>query len=184
MRFLHLSATSLLLILALALPKTVLAQTPGDGKIYPGFGVSGAELGMSSKEVRAKLGKSVSENRDAQGRLLFAEYEAGRTGRLDIYFDSASGRVRMIVASARTFCTRGGICLYRAGDLAKLKDQYGPGLLRFTDWDGSVTYRRLRTVKGRQVMTEFTPSEERNGVVQVTILYWSGAIDDSSLGGG
>ena len=30
-------------------------------------------------------------------------------------------------------------------------------------------------------MTEYTPNEERKGVVQVAILYWNGKIDTSSF---
>jgi hypothetical protein len=43
--------------------------------------------------------------------------------------------------------------------------------------DGSVTYRLL----SGGVMTEYVPSEERNGVVQVSVLKWDGPIDRSGF---
>jgi hypothetical protein len=89
----------------------------------------------------------------------------------------------MLIVSIKdgTWCTAYDVCLYREGDLAKLKAKHGDALLRFVDRDGSVTYRLLETKGSAQVMTEYTPAEERNGVVQVAILYWSGPIDRSSF---
>jgi hypothetical protein len=54
-------------------------------------------------------------------------------------------------------------------------------MIRFVDRDGSVTYRRLIPMKPRNVMLEYTPVEEKNGVVQVAMLYWDGKITDSSF---
>ena len=85
----------------------------------------------------------------------------------------------MIIAAKKdkTWCTDFDVCLYREGDLAKLKSHHGAKLLRFVDRDGSVTYRLL----AGGVMTEYTPVEARNGVVQVTVMNWDGPVDRSGF---
>ncbi len=150
--------------------------------IKPGVGAAGASLGMSRAQVIARLGRPVSENRLPDGSVVVMSYS--KSDIVDVYFDPAARRVRMIIVSAPGFCTKAGECLRRVGHLTRLKRRYGPGLLRFVDWDGSVTYRRLVSVGDRKVMTEFTPNEKRRAVVQVMILYWDGSITKSGLGGG
>jgi hypothetical protein len=89
----------------------------------------------------------------------------------------------MVIAAVKdkTWCTDFDVCLYREGDLAKLRARHGNALRRFVDRDGSVTYRMLTERDGKKIMTEYTPVEEKDGVVQVAVLYWSGTIDTSSL---
>lgn len=148
--------------------------------ITEGIGVAGVALGMTEAEVRAKLGTPASENRAGQA-VVFMSYHA--TDNFGIYFDPGTGRVRMIIAAVqdKTFCTSFDVCLYRDGDLPKLVAHHGQNLLRFTDRDGSVTYRLLSGQGDRQVMTEYTPNDPHQGVVQVAILYWSGRIDTSGF---
>mgnify|MGYP001627533551 CR=1 FL=1 len=153
------------------------------GLIRPGIGIAGVELGMTADQVRQVLGKPTAENKTPDGTLLFMSFHSSEI--FGVYFDEATGRVRMLIVAVQggKMCTRFGACLYRDGDLAKIKKHYGKRLLRFVDWDGSVTYRRLVPMNPRNVMVEFTPSEQRNAIVQVAMLYWDGKIDDSSLGG-
>lgn len=147
--------------------------------IRDGIGVAGVELGMTPAEVEAKLGPPSRTNK-AGDRVVFMAYGAGE--RFGIYFDDGP-RVRMLIASIEdgTWCTDYDVCLYREGDLAKLTAHHGAKMLRFVDRDGAITYRLLETKSARKVLTEYTPAEERNGVVQVAILYWSGNIDTSGF---
>lgn len=147
--------------------------------IVDGIGVAGIALGQTPAQVEAQLGRPERTNKDGP-RVVFMSYD--RDGIFGVYFDD-DGRVRMIIAAMQdgTWCTAYDVCLYREGDLAKLKVHYGDKLLRFTDRDGSVTYRLLEKKGETQVMTEFTPVEPRNGVVQVMIATWQGPIDRSSF---
>jgi hypothetical protein len=147
--------------------------------IRDGIGVAGVELGMTPAEVEAKLGAPSRTNKDGE-RVVFMGY--GANERYGVYFDDGP-RVRMLIASIEdgTWCTDYDVCLYREGDLAKLKAHHGAKMLRFVDRDGAITYRLLESKGERKVLTEYTPAEERNGVVQVAILYWTGNIDTSGF---
>lgn len=156
------------------------AVTP-ERKVTPirdGVGVAGIELGMTPATVEAKLGKPLRTNK-AGDQVLYMAFGPGE--RFGVYFDDKG--VRMLIASVQdgTWCTDYDVCLYREGDLAKLKARHGAKMLRFVDRDGGITYRLLEPRGDRKVMTEYTPVEERNGVVQVAILYWSGNIDTSGF---
>ncbi len=151
------------------------------GLIRGGIGVAGIELGMREAQVRAQLGEPVSVNRGPGGKLLYMSYHSDDI--FGVYFDEVSGRVRMLIVAVKggEICTAYGACLYREGDLAKVKKHYGKKLIRFEDRDGSVTYRRLVPMDPRNVLVEFTPAEEKNGIVQVMMMYWGGKITDSSF---
>lgn len=150
--------------------------TPVKNLIRDGIGVAGVELGMTPAQVATLLGKPVSQNA-ADGHVVFMSFH--QTDIFGVYFDPSTDRVRMIIVAVKdkTWCTAYDVCLYREGDLAKLKAHHGADLLRFTDRDGSITYRLLKN----NIMTEFTPVEARNGIVQAAILNWDGAIDQSSF---
>lgn len=162
-----------------AAPAKVEAAKPVGRAIRDGIGVGGVELGLTIAEVEARLGLPVNVNKLGE-QIVFMSY--AKSGLFDVYIGEG-GRVRMIIASNqdRTWCTEYDVCLYREGDLAKLKAHHGAALRRFVDRDGSVTYRLLTKKGDRQVMTEYTPSEQRDGLVQVAILYWKGTIDTSSF---
>ena len=147
--------------------------------IREGFGAGGAELGMTESEVRAKLGEPFEVNK-AGAAVVYMSYH--RTDNVGVYFGD-DGRVRMVIAAVKdqTWCTDFDVCLYREGDLPKLTGHHGNALHRFVDRDGSITYRLLVERDGRKIMTEYTPVEEKQGVVQVAVLYWSGTIDTSSF---
>lgn len=147
--------------------------------IRDGIGIAGIELGMTPAQVEAKLGPPLRVNK-AGDRVMYMAY--GSDEKFGIYFDDDT-HVRMLIASIQdqTWCTDYDVCLYREGDLAKLKAHHGAKMLRFVDRDGSITYRLLEQKGDRKVLTEYTPAEERNGVVQATILYWSGNIDTSGF---
>lgn len=164
-------------------PLVGIASAEPSHLLRPGIGAAGAELGMTVSQVDARLGTPISQNTTSDGRVAVRSYSADDI--VDVYFDLVTQRVRMVIVSAPGFCTKAGECLRRAGDLDKLITRYGSGMIRFTDVDGSVTYRRLITdTGGRKVMTEWVPSEEHRGVVQMATLYWPGGLYDSSLGGG
>lgn len=147
--------------------------------IRDGIGVGGIELGMTVADIEARLGQPVRVNK-AGDDVVFMSY--AKSGIFDFYIGD-DGRVRMIIASNqdRSFCTAYDVCTYREGDLTKLKAHHGKALFRFVDRDGSVTYRLLEKKGDRQIMTEYNPVEERDGVVQVAIFYWTGKIDTSSF---
>lgn len=153
---------------------------PANSLIREGVGVAGAELGMTVAQIEAVLGKPERQNA-AGDQVVFMSFH--KTGNFGVYFNAETGRVRMIIVSLQdqTWCTSFDVCLYREGDLAKLKAHHGAKLVRFVDRDGSITYRLLSQSAGGQVMTEYTPAEDRNGIVQAAILYWQGPIDHSSF---
>jgi hypothetical protein len=142
--------------------------------IREGVGVAGVELNMTPADVERVLGKAEQTNKAGE-EIVFMGYDAGEI--FGVYF--GEGHVRMIIAAKKdkTWCTDFDVCLYREGDLSKLKAHHGAKLLRFVDRDGSVTYRLL----AGGIMTEYVPSEERNGVVQVTVTTWDGPIDRSGF---
>jgi hypothetical protein len=148
--------------------------------ITEGDGVAGIRLGMTAGEVRAKLGEPVSENRDGD-KVVFMSFH--KTDIFGVYFDPDSSKVRMIILAVKdkTWCTGFDVCLYRDGDLPKLVAHHGQNLYRFTDRDGSVTLRLLSRQGDRQVLTEYLPNDEHQGVAQVTLLYWNGTITTSNL---
>lgn len=150
------------------------------GRILEGKGVAGVRLGMTAAEVKRKLGAPESANHDGAGNLLFMSYHASQN--FGVYIGDEN-RVRMIIVSVEGggFCTSYKACLYREGGLSKIKARHGSKLLRFADVDGSITYRLLTKLKGRPVLTEWTPVKDRDGVVQVAMLYWEGPIDRSSF---
>lgn len=147
--------------------------------IRDGIGVGGIELGMTIADIEARLGAPVRVNK-AGDQVVFMSY--AKAGLFDLYIGD-DGRVRMIIASNqdRSFCTAYDVCTYREGDLTKLKTHHGKALFRYVDRDGSITYRLLEKKGDRQIMTEYNPVEERDGIVQVAILYWAGKIDTSSF---
>ncbi len=151
------------------------------GLVRAGVGVAGVELGMTSEQVEKTLGLAISRNATPDGRVVFMSFHASEN--FGVYFDEESGRVRMIIVAVRSglICTEYDACLYREGDLAKVKAHYGSKLVRFVDRDGSVVYRVLTSSSPRKALTEFTPNEERDGIVQVAILYWDRPIDASSF---
>ena len=144
--------------------------------IREGVGVAGVELGMTPSDVERVLGKAELTNK-AGSDVVYMSYDAGEI--FGVYFDA--GHVRMIIAAKKdkTWCTDFDVCLYREGDLAKLKAHHGAKLFRFVERDGSVTLRLL-TTGAKPILTEYTPNEEHAGVAQVTIMYWNGKIDTSS----
>lgn len=170
------SNRAFLISIALLLTNCTPPATPIRNLIRDGVGVAGVELGMTAAQVETLLGKPVSQNA-ADDHVVYMSFH--KTDIFGVYFDQATGRVRMIIVAIKdkTWCTAYDVCLYREGDLAKLKAHYGAKLLRFTDRDGSITYRLL----DNHVMTEFTPVEARNGIVQAAILNWNGLVDQSSF---
>jgi hypothetical protein len=126
------------------------------------------------------MGTPVSQNTTPDGRVAVRSYSVDDI--VDVYFDLDTQRLRQVIVAAPGFCTKAGECLRHGGDLDRLIARYGAGMIRFVDVDGSVTYRRLITNNGRQVMTEWVPSEAHRAVVQVSTLYWSGSLYDSGLG--
>ena len=167
-------------------PKT---QAPSDVPAAPktgillireGIGVGGVELGMTPTDVERVLGKPKQANK-AGSQVLVMMFK-DEDGIFDVYFDDI-GRVRMIIAAVKdaSICTGFDVCIHREGDLEKLKAHHGKSLFRFVDRDGSIYYRLLETKSGKQILTEYNPVEEKNGVVQVTIMYWTGKIDTSSF---
>ncbi|MFM9863008.1 MAG: hypothetical protein ACKVRO_05325 [Micropepsaceae bacterium] len=161
-------------------PPAVTAPVPAPAPALPkhlireGVGVAGVALGMSPADVERVLGRPERTNKSG-GEVVFMGYDSDAI--FGVYF--GENRVRMIIVAQKdmTWCTDFGVCLYREGDLAKLKAHHGAKLLRFVDRDGSVTYRLL----SGGVMTEYTPVEERNGVVQVSVMTWDGPVDRSSF---
>jgi hypothetical protein len=167
-----------------AAPAVPVSTAPAAAPVRPhlireGFGVDGVELGMSVADVLRVKGKPDHQNKAGESVVFMAYHEPQNFG---VYFDDA-GRVRMLIVALqdKTWCTAFDVCLYREGDLAKLKTHHGAKLLRFVDRDGSITYRLLEQRGAQQIMTEYTPVEERNGVVQVAITFWTGPIDKSSF---
>ena len=167
-----------------AAPVAPAAPSPAAAPVRPhlireGLGVDGVELGMTVADVLRVKGKPAQENKAGETVVFMGYHEPQIFG---VYFDDA-GRVRLIIVAQqdKTWCTDFDMCLYREGDLAKLKAHHGAKLLRFVDRDGSVTYRLLEQRGAQQIMTEYTPVEERNGVVQVAISFWTGPIDKSSF---
>jgi hypothetical protein len=156
------------------------APSPAINLIREGVGVAGVELGMSSADVVRVLGQPVRMNKDGD-RPVFMDFHANEI--FGVYMDAAKDKVRLIIVARqdKTHCTAFDVCLYREGDLTKLKAHHGAKLLRYVDRDGSVSYRLLSKTGADQIMTEYTPNEERDGVVQVAMLYWTGPIDQSSL---
>jgi hypothetical protein len=151
-----------------------------EGWIKEGVGVAGVRLGMTAEAVRKKLGEPFESNEVASGAVIFMSYHSDDN--FGVYFDDDE-RVRLVIASIErgSVCTKYDACLYRESDLAKIKSRHGEKLLRFVDRDGSVTFRLLTRYKGRPVLTEYTPVEERDGVVQVAITWWDRPIDASGL---
>lgn len=151
------------------------------GLIRGGIGVAGVELGMTEAQVKAQLGEPEHVNKSPTGKPLYMSFHSSQN--FGVYFDEATGRVRQLIVAVQSkeICTAFGVCLYREGDLPKLKKHYGKKMIRFVDSDGSVTYRRLVPMKPRNVLVEYTPVEEKNGVVQVAMFYWDGKITDSSF---
>ena len=160
-------------------PPAAPANTAPAHLIRESFGAGGAELGMTEAQIRARLGEPHQVNKAGE-TVVFMSYH--RTDIVGIYFGD-DNRVRMVIAAVKdkTWCTDFDVCLYREGDLAKLKARHGNALHRFVDRDRSVTYRMLTERNGKKIMTEYTPVEEKQGVVQVAVLYWSGTIDTSSF---
>lgn len=145
--------------------------------IREGIGVGGVELGMTPADVERILGKPNQTNKAGDTVVFMGFREPENFG---VYFDE--NRVRMLIVSLKKdACTDFDVCLYREGDLAKLKARHGKNLFRFVDRDGSITYRLLETKNGKQILTEYTPVEEKDGIVQVTIMTWTGKIDTSSF---
>ncbi len=177
----------LLAAMALALAGLSFAYKPAhaadvtQGLIRGGIGVAGIELGMTEAQVEAQLGKPDRVNREANGNAVYMSFHSQEI--FGVYFNAATGRVRQLIVAVKggKICTAYDACLYREGDLAKIKKHYGKRLLRFVDRDGSVTYRRLVPMKPRNVLLEFTPVEDKNAVVQVMMMYWDGKITDSSF---
>jgi hypothetical protein len=160
-------------------PPAVPASPAPAHLIREGFGAGGAELGMTEAQIRARLGEPHEANKAGETTVFMSYHPTDIVG---VYFGD-DNRVRMVIAAVKdkTWCTDFDVCLYREGDLAKLKARHGNTLHRFVDRDGSVTYRLLTERDGRKIMTEYTPVEEKDGVVQVAVLYWSGTIDTSSF---
>jgi hypothetical protein len=134
---------------------------------------------MTVADVLRVKGKPDAQNKAGETVVFMGYHEPQIFG---VYFDDA-GRVRLIIVAQqdKTWCTAFDVCLYREGDLAKLKAHHGAKLFRFVDRDSSVYYRLLSGSGGQQIMTEYTPVEERNGIVQVAISVWSGPIDKSTF---
>lgn len=147
--------------------------------IRDGVGVGGVEIGQTVAEVEARLGTPERVNK-AGDQVVYMSFHAEQI--FGVYFDDVA-RVRMIILAVKDggWCTGYDVCLYREGDLAKLKAHHGEALKRFVDRDGTVTYRLLTGAGDQQVLTEYMPVEDRNGVVQVTIMRWTGPIDKSSF---
>lgn len=151
------------------------------GLIRGGIGVAGIELGMTEAQVEAQLGEPDHVNRESNGNAVYMSFHSKDI--FGVYFNAATGRVSQLIVAVKggKLCTAYDACLYREGDLAKVKKHYGKKLIRFVDRDGSVTFRRLIPMKTRNVMLEFTPVENKNAIVQVAMLYWDGKITDSSF---
>jgi outer membrane protein assembly factor BamE (lipoprotein component of BamABCDE complex) len=176
-----LTATALALACLSFAYKPAHAGDVRQGLIRGGIGVAGVELGMTAAQVRAELGEPATVNTGAGGVPVYMSFHKDEN--FGVYFDEATGRVRMLIVAVKSgkFCTAYGACLYRKGDLAKVKKHYGKKLIRYTDVDGSVTYRRLVPMSPRNVLVEFTPAEDKNAIVQVAMLFWDGKITDSSF---
>jgi hypothetical protein len=157
------------------------AQNIERGLIVEGEGVAGVHLGMTADEVRDRLGPPEHMNAFENGQPVFMSFHDEEI--FGVYFDHQTARVDQIIVSVESggICTDYGVCLYREGDLSTLKARHGSKLLRFLDRDGSVTYRLLAVDGAASVLTEWTPVEARDGLVQVAIMNWTGPIDRSSF---
>lgn len=165
---------------AQAAPPTTPAALSKVMLIHEGVGVGGVELGMSPEDVERIMGKPRQANKEPDsGRVLVMMFKQDEI--FDVYFDD--NRVRMIIAAVKdgSICTDFDVCIHREGDLTKLKAHHGKNLFRFVDRDSSIYYRLLETKNGKQILTEYNPVEEKDGVVQVTIMYWTGKIDTSTF---
>jgi hypothetical protein len=142
------------------------AGTVEAGTINVNKGAVGITLGMTRAAVIAKLGKPVYQN--ANGFMQYSNRNL-----LDVYFNNATKRVRLIGVSGKHFCLAGGgmICMLTNGGIAKLKARYGKTLKLITEEDGSKTYRLRGALGGRQVFTSFTPGR-RGQIIQVFIGYY------------
>lgn len=101
---------------------------------------------MSRAEVVARLGEPLQTV--GSGRLL---YSRGHV--FDVYLDAA-GRVETITVSGPGFCTRGGACLLRPGNVARLRREF-PGRVVKTQGFGRPLYTIAGTFRGRPVYTSF-----------------------------
>ena len=173
------AAVTFAAILALAALPSPIAAEPSSRKIVVGEGIAGINIGMTADEVIAVAGEPVSANRQPNGALIFLAYDP--PGIFGVYFNAATGRVRLIVLARTGYCTRHKVCLGAPGQVEALRQAYGDRLLRFNDQDGSLTYRLLNDYGDHKILSEFTPSKDEDTLEQVIMLDWDGDIDTSSM---
>jgi hypothetical protein len=131
-------------------------------------GAAGVTLGITRAQVVAKLGQPLSQS--LGGAMTYA------TGSriFDIYLDQGSPRrVRMIILSGKHYCTASGICMFTAGGVGDLMDQFGSRLKPKTNPDGLECYQITGHYKGRGVFTSFTVLDQKpaSKFINVAILW-------------
>src|SRR5689334_21453620 len=89
------------------------------GRIVVGRGVHGVTLGMTRKQVVARLGPPISQN-----AIGYMQYSSKNL--FDVYVRRGSPkRADLISAAGPGFCLAGGICSLTKGSLARLVGRYG-----------------------------------------------------------
>jgi hypothetical protein len=133
------------------------------GTIFVNRGAAGVTLGMTRAQVVARLGQPLYQN--THGYMQYS-----KNNLFDVYLNTATKRVRLIGVSGARFCTSGGVCMFRAGGLAKLKMQYGAALKKKVAPDGEVTYEVGGKLGGKRVFTSFSPAAGGR-LIQIFIGY-------------
>jgi hypothetical protein len=135
------------------------------GTIVVNRGAHGVALGMTRKQVLARLGRPIYENKN--GYMQYAR--VGRGTIFDVYLDLHTKRVRLLSISGRKFCTREHVCLMRKGGVATAQAAYGRSLHAIADEDGTPAYVIYGRLRGRSVFTTF--EAEHNPQAQIFQLF-------------
>lgn len=171
------------LILAATASSLLLASSVAPGRIKAeptksiavGVGVGGVKLGMTADQVTAVMGQPVHTNRDGD-RVVYMSFAAKDI--FGVYFEGRPATVNMLIVGAPGYCTELGVCLGKAGGVARLKSAYGKRVMRFKEQDGEISFRILDKAGKRAVLTSFSPDDPETSLNQVMILYWQGRITD------
>lgn len=149
-------------LFALALP-TSAGAVVNAGTIQVNRGAAGIRLGMTRATVVSKIGVPIFQN--GNGYMQYSENNI-----FDLYLNRAR-RVRMLGVSGPNFCTASGICMFAAGGVRKLKNQWGTRLKLVRLETGEQVYLLRGVVNGRRVFTSFsaTTIRPRGKIIMVFI---------------